>query len=259
MAYQYVYGPIDSRRFGRALGVSVIPGKTCNCDCVFCGLGRTTSQLKHRQGFDAPDDVVAEIRSALEEHGPGLDHITFCGEGETTLYQALGYLIVQTRKLTDVPIAVGTNSTMLGRDEVVRSLQLADVVAASLCAADPETFERLHRPGPGLQLDQVLEGLSSLKQGIDGQLWIEIMLFAGCNDGEPQLASLRQALERIGPDRIYVVTPGDGQDADWAQPPDAAAIDRARAALPGAIILEGTSPPTHQATMFRNVDAPRQD
>ena len=41
-------------------------------------------------GFDAPDDVVAEIGAALEEHGGGLDHITFCGEGEPTLPLMLG-------------------------------------------------------------------------------------------------------------------------------------------------------------------------
>jgi len=259
MAYQHVYGPIDSRRFGRSLGVSVIPGKTCNCDCVFCGLGRTTSQLRHRQGFDSPDAIVAEIASALEEHGNGLDHITFCGEGEPTLYQALGYLIVQTKALTDTPVAVGTNSTMLGRDEVVRSLQLADVVAASLCAADEEAFSRLHRPGPHLGLERVLGGLADLKRGIRGELWIEVMLFAGCNDGERELGSLQQALERIGPDRVYVVTPGQDPGSDWASPPDAAAMERARQALPNATFLEGRSAPTHQATMFRGAEAARPE
>ena len=58
MDYQHVYGPLDSPRFGRSLSVSVIPGKTCNCDCVFCALGRTTSKLRHRQGFDAPEEIL---------------------------------------------------------------------------------------------------------------------------------------------------------------------------------------------------------
>lgn len=259
MEFKHVYGPVDSRRFGRTLGVSVIPGKACNCDCIFCGLGRTTSRLRHRQGFDAPDEILAEIRTVLQEHGSQLEHITFCGEGEPTLYQSLGYLIVQTKQLTDVPVAVGTNGTLLRRDDVVRSLQLADVVAPSLCAADPDTFSRLHRPGPNLKVDEVIDGLVRFKREFGGQLWMELMLFAEYNDGEAELEHLREALDRIGPDRIYVVTPGHARDGHWAQPPDAESMARARAMLPDAIFLEQPAAPTHQSAVSRHVGAALAD
>ena len=38
----YVYGPVPSRRLGQSLGVDPIPFKTCNYNCVYCQLGRTT-------------------------------------------------------------------------------------------------------------------------------------------------------------------------------------------------------------------------
>ncbi|MBW1991503.1 MAG: radical SAM protein, partial [Deltaproteobacteria bacterium] len=38
----YLFGPVNSRRLGRSLGVDVIPPKTCTFDCIYCELGRTT-------------------------------------------------------------------------------------------------------------------------------------------------------------------------------------------------------------------------
>ena len=38
----YVYGPIPSRRLGKSLGIDPIPLKTCNWNCIYCQLGRST-------------------------------------------------------------------------------------------------------------------------------------------------------------------------------------------------------------------------
>ena len=42
--YNYLFGPVPSRRFGRSLGVDLTPYKTCSLDCIFCQLGRTTEK-----------------------------------------------------------------------------------------------------------------------------------------------------------------------------------------------------------------------
>ena len=39
-----VFGPVPSRRFGRSLGINLVPFKTCPYDCVYCQLGRTTNK-----------------------------------------------------------------------------------------------------------------------------------------------------------------------------------------------------------------------
>ncbi len=38
-----LYGPVQSRRYGRSLGVNLMPGrdKVCSFDCVYCQYGRT--------------------------------------------------------------------------------------------------------------------------------------------------------------------------------------------------------------------------
>ena len=41
---RHVYGPVPSRRLGRSLGIDPVPPKTCNWNCVYCQLGRTTRE-----------------------------------------------------------------------------------------------------------------------------------------------------------------------------------------------------------------------
>ncbi|MFB0518803.1 MAG: radical SAM protein, partial [Acidobacteriota bacterium] len=39
---KHIYGPVSSRRLGLSLGVDLVRFKTCNFDCIYCQLGRTT-------------------------------------------------------------------------------------------------------------------------------------------------------------------------------------------------------------------------
>jgi wyosine [tRNA(Phe)-imidazoG37] synthetase (radical SAM superfamily) len=67
----YVYGPVPSRRLGQSLGVDPIPFKTCNYNCVYCQLGRTTPLSNERQEFFSPAAILAEVQAALDKHKPG--------------------------------------------------------------------------------------------------------------------------------------------------------------------------------------------
>ena len=51
MDYQFVYGPVPSRRLGRSLGVNLFPFKICNQSCVYCQLGRTPHLMTTRRDF----------------------------------------------------------------------------------------------------------------------------------------------------------------------------------------------------------------
>lgn len=57
----YAYGPVPSRRFGRSLGVSPIPEKTCSYSCIYCQLGRTKNLTPVRQSFFDQDDIFSDI------------------------------------------------------------------------------------------------------------------------------------------------------------------------------------------------------
>ena len=39
--YQYLFGPVPSRRLGISLGVDLVPMKTCSLNCIYCECGKT--------------------------------------------------------------------------------------------------------------------------------------------------------------------------------------------------------------------------
>ena len=229
--FRYVYGPVPSRRLGRSLGVNPIPFKTCNYSCVYCQLGRTPSRTSSRQRFFPPEEILSELAQALEIHGDGVEYVTFVGEGEPTLCSDLGHLLSETRRLTTTPTAVITNGSLLSRPDVRAELCNCDVVMPSLDAADEETYRRMDRPPRETVLEEVVDGLGQFRREFRGLLWVEVMLVKGCNDGEAQLSRLRQLLDRVRPDRVYLNVPIRPPAEPWVEPPDAEGLVRAQTLL----------------------------
>jgi wyosine [tRNA(Phe)-imidazoG37] synthetase (radical SAM superfamily) len=86
-----VFGPVPSRRLGQSLGIDPIPLKTCNWNCVYCQLGRTTPLTNHQKEYAPRKEILAEIRQALATHLPGeINWVTFVGSGEPSLHTGLG-------------------------------------------------------------------------------------------------------------------------------------------------------------------------
>jgi len=201
----HTYGPVPSRRLGYSLGVDIAPYKTCTLDCIYCQLGPTTKKTVRRSSFFEEEEILAQIRSALSS-SPRIDFITFSGSGEPTLNKTLGLLIREIKKTSDIPVAVLTNSTLLTRAEVRKDLWAADLVVPSLDAATQEVFRRLNHPHPSLSVDAVIRGLIQFRRQFKGKIWLEILLVRGVNDSPAHLRKLREAAEKIHPDRIHLNT-----------------------------------------------------
>lgn len=230
-----VYGPLPSRRLGQSLGVDPIPFKTCNFNCVYCQLGRTRPLTNSRRDFYPPAAILAEVEAALAAHGPGeIDYITFAGQGEPLLCASLGQLIRDIKRISPIPVAVITNGSLLFEAEVRHELTAADVVLPSLNAADPETFQRINRPWPLLNVAAIIDGLVAFRENYAGQIWLEVMLVKGLNDTEPVLTTLARAIRRIRPDQIHLNLPIRPPAEAWVAPPDEAGLQRALAILGGA-------------------------
>ena len=130
---KYIFGPVPSRRLGRSLGVDLVPLKTCSYDCIYCQLGNTTCRTTERKEWVPLDDVVLELKDRLSARP---DYITLSGSGEPTLYSRGGELIDRIKAMTDVPVAVLTNGSLLWQKEVRKQLMKADLVIPSLDACD---------------------------------------------------------------------------------------------------------------------------
>ena len=203
--YQYLFGPVPSRRFGRSLGIDVTPMKTCSFDCVFCQLGRTTVETTDRAEYVPFDAVCAEMDQWLHTDG-GADVLTFAGSGEPTLYSRLGELIDFIKSRTALPVILLSNGTLLNRPDVRAEAAKADVVKVSLSAWDEASFQQINRPAPGLSFDGLIAGERAFREEFGGDLWLEVFLANGINSAPEQVRRIAELVAGIRPDKIHLNT-----------------------------------------------------
>jgi len=224
----YVFGPVPSRRLGQSLGVDTIPLKTCNWNCVYCQLGRSEPLIDERRDYIPREIIMAEVEEALRSHRPGeIDWVTFVGSGEPTLHSGLGWLIRQVKTLTEIPVAVITNGSLLYLPAVREELAPADAVLPTLDAGSAWLYRQINRPYPALTFERLVDGLKAFRQTYRGKLWIEVMLVKGLNDGEQALRDLAAVLREIGPDEVHVLLPDRPPAETWVQPTDEEGLLRA--------------------------------
>ena len=229
---KYAYGPVPSRRLGQSLGVDPIPLKTCNWNCVYCQLGRSKPMVSERREYFPAEAILEDVKQALASHDPGdIDWVTFVGSGETTLYSRLGWLLEQVKAITQHPIAVITNGSLLYKSEIREELALADAVLPSIDAGTEELYRRLNRPVAELSFESLLDGLIAFRKEYQGKLWVEVMLVQGLNDSEQALRDIADAVVRIQPDEVHIVLPTRPPVETWVQPADEGGLLRARAIL----------------------------
>jgi wyosine [tRNA(Phe)-imidazoG37] synthetase (radical SAM superfamily) len=229
---KYIFGPVPSRRLGQSLGIDTIPLKTCNWNCVYCQLGRTVPLINARREYVPREDILAEVKQALDTHIPGeIDWVTFVGSGEPTLHASIGLLIRQAKALTDLPVAVITNGALLYLPEVRAELTAADAVLPTLDAGTPELYRWINRPHPDITFERLVEGLIAFRRQYTGRLWIEVMLVRDLNNTEPALRDIAAALRKIGPDEVHINLPTRPPAEPWVQPPDEEGLMRATAIL----------------------------
>ena len=227
-----IYGPIPSRRLGQSLGIDPIPFKTCNWNCVYCQLGRSTPMTNDRRDYFPPDEIVGEVKASIESHQPGeIDWITFVGSGEPTLHTSLGRMIEQIKGLTDIPVAVITNGGLLYKPEVRKDLMKADAVLPSLDAGTEELYRKINRPWSELTFERLVHGLTTFRREYGGKIWIEVMLISGVNDTEPALKDLARVINGIGPDEVHLNLPIRPPSESWVKPADSEGLTRAKTIL----------------------------
>jgi wyosine [tRNA(Phe)-imidazoG37] synthetase (radical SAM superfamily) len=198
-----IFGPVPSRRLGRSLGVDLVPFKTCTYDCIYCQLGRTTNKTIERREWVPLDDVLAELEVKLATRP---DYITLSGSGEPTLYSRLDELIAGIRSMTDVPVAVLTNGSLLWDEDVREQLMRADVVMPTLAAGHEAMFQAVNRPHPGISFDRMLQGLIDFCDEYGGHSWLEVFLLAGHTAIDSEVNRIIDCVRRVKPGRVQLNT-----------------------------------------------------
>lgn len=207
---KYIYGPVNSRRLGLSLGLSLTPHKTCNLDCIYCQLGKTKEPTSLIREYVKIEDILDELKSWIQENpaeAKQLRFITISGSGEPTLNIKIGGLINRIREISNYSIAVITNATLLSSPEVRSSLLGADLIVPSLDAVSQEIFVKVNRPHKDVKIDEIINGLVALRKEFSGKIWLEVMLVKGVNDDLRQINKLKETAEKIKPDKIQLNSP----------------------------------------------------
>jgi wyosine [tRNA(Phe)-imidazoG37] synthetase (radical SAM superfamily) len=206
----HIYGPMKSRRLGISLGISLTPFKVCSFDCVYCQLGKTTELTMERKEYCNSDEVVGELRQWLAAHpkeAAQLDYITFSGTGEPTLHSNIGALIRRIKAVTRVPVAVITNASTCDDPKVRDDIARADLIVPSLDAVMSGPYLAIDRPHAKVSFEGIIAGLCALRAIFKGQMWLEIMMLKGLNDSDEHVRLLKEAIEKINPDKIQLNSP----------------------------------------------------
>lgn len=206
MIYKHLFGPVPSRRLGLSLGVSPIPNSCCNFSCIYCQLGRTQNMTNIRSSFFPLEKIINEFKEFIKKN-INYDVVSIVGEGEPTLFLELENLIIEIKKLTDKPVAVITNGSLLSEESVRKALLKADIVMPSIDGYDEESFKKINRPYGKIKYKEVVEGLKIFSQEFSGELWLEIMLMQGINDSKEKIAKYKEILSTLNYDRLYLNTP----------------------------------------------------
>ncbi len=180
-----------------------MPFKICTYDCIYCQLGRTTNKTTQRSEWTPPKTVIKQLKSKLYTKP---DYITISGSGEPTLFSRLEDLISRIKDITDIPIAVLTNGSLLWLPEVRKALKSADMVVPSLDAGSNRIFQYVNRPHQDITFSKMLQGLVEFRKAYSGQYWLEVFLLAGVTTPEMEIKRLKTCINAIQPDKVQVNT-----------------------------------------------------
>ena len=181
-----VYGPIRSRRLGVSLGINLMPttAKLCTFDCVYCECGWNQPVL--HPSLPTREEVRIALASQLSTAIEPIDVITFSGNGEPTLHPDFLGIIQDTCALRDqycpkAKVSVLSNSTQLGRTDVIEALRLCDNRILKLDSAIDATMRLIDKPvNAQLTVKQIAQWLSIF----DGDFTLQTCFLRGEYQGQ---------------------------------------------------------------------------
>jgi len=151
------------------------------------------------------DGVLTELRYKLKE-GPRPDFIGLAGSGEPTLHGRLAEIVDGIKTLTNVPIALLTNGSLLWKSEVRAGLAQVDLVIPSLDAGSPAIFQRVNRPHTEISFQKMVDGLVSFSHAFKGNIWLEVFVLAGITDQREEINRIANIVDKMRIDRVQLNT-----------------------------------------------------
>ncbi|MCF7793583.1 MAG: radical SAM protein [Candidatus Cloacimonetes bacterium] len=218
MKYKHLFGPVPSRRLGMSLGVDLVPHKVCTFNCVYCEVGKTTNHTLERKEYVPIVEVLDELSHYLSQE-PVLDFITFSGAGEPTLNSGIGEVAEFIKEnYPKYKLALLTNSSLLGQEEVRNEVINVDLILPSLDAVSQDVFVKINQPQEGIFSEKIIESLIRFNQEFSGEMWLEVFIVPAVNDTKSELKLMKKAIKQIKPAKIQLNTLDRPGTENWVQP-----------------------------------------
>ncbi len=190
-------------------------GKICTFDCLYCEAG-FNAQGPGKAGIPTRGEVRELLREKLadmKEKGEKLDVITFSGNGEPTLHPDFHGVIddvidLRDTYFPDVKISVLSNSTRIGKEEIVSALKKVDNNILKLDSAIDSTAAVIDRPTyPTYRVEDIIRRMKQF----DGTCIVQTMFLRGSYNGTPidnttpeEVDALIKAYIEIAPREVMI-------------------------------------------------------
>jgi len=203
---EIIYGPIQSRRLGRSLGINILPSclKLCSFNCLYCQYGWTDyDHMKHSTNVSLPSvsDVMEAVEKALNHLPEPPAYITFSGNGEPTLHPSFpdmvdGIIHIRDKASRLSKTAVLSNSSQVHIPAIRDALSRLDIKIMKLDAGWEKMFQWYNMPTDGVCLEEITHGLSLLQD-----VTIQTLFTTGSlgNTAEVNISKWIHRLKKISP------------------------------------------------------------
>ncbi len=201
-----LFGPVNSRRFGKSLGIDLSPSKKqCNFDCLYCELDPAKTMDSY-ENIISVERIMEVLSNSLDEH-KDIDALTVTANGEPTLYPYLYELIYEIDKIKgSIKTLILSNGSTIDREETQKALMRFDTVKLSLDCATSRCLKRLDRADKSIDIESIKKGMLEFKSKFSKSLIIEILIVKGINDSSEEIEELNSYLLQLNPTRIDIGT-----------------------------------------------------
>ncbi len=198
-----VYGPVDSWRLNKSLGIDPICSKKiCSYNCIYCQYGETTKKTIKRKNYIEPTELKNQLLQL--DNSLKIDNVTFAGTGEPTLARNLENLLKTTKNTINKPIAILTNSSLFPRKRVRKTLLGFDKIIAKIDAFNSQSFRAINDPHPKINYKKVIKAIKKIRKEHDGFFAIQTML---TQKNKNKAKKIAEVINEINKDELQLNTP----------------------------------------------------
>jgi wyosine [tRNA(Phe)-imidazoG37] synthetase (radical SAM superfamily) len=208
-----IYGPVNSRRLGRSLGINLLSSKIkiCTFNCAYCQYGFTKlnqAKITNPELYPTRQEVLEQVKEALLSISPQPAYITFSGNGEPALHPDFAEIVTAVTKLRDAYAAqartcILSNSTKLNDITVKEAISRLDVKIMKLDCATEDVFHKYNKPCIEIRLDEIISALKSLEHVTIQSLFSD---GPGGNADNEHIAKWIEKVNDISPLQVQIYT-----------------------------------------------------